>query len=363
MPSVLPNLILPDPDFSWDSKCECVVGLRPARDKTFRLEAEFSGSKLIVHNYGHGGGGITLSWGCAVQVSKLAGQLSTPQIGKKVAVLGAGVMGLTCAQLLTHAGYLVTVYAEKLKNITSDVAGGQWAPSEVKVGSSVAEKLRFQSILKDSHDKFVTLGYTYGVSVRKNYSSKRIKNFDLVPETLVPRSQIASMPFLHMQNKKGWVYETLLVEPPIFLKRLRDELVALNVRFVKVLIKSVGEIQNENIIINCTGLGARTFFRDKSVFPIRGQLALLKSQPMLDYLYSDGSTYVFPRLDHLVVGGSWMPYDYNEVPNPVMCQQILANAKKVFEGNKILIRDRFQWMNPENWNVAKIQDKVIDVKV
>jgi len=50
------------------------VGLRPAR-ATVRLEAEpGDGGPLIVHNYGHGGGGITLSWGCAREAAALAAE-------------------------------------------------------------------------------------------------------------------------------------------------------------------------------------------------------------------------------------------------------------------------------------------------
>jgi D-amino-acid oxidase len=49
------------------------VGLRPARPAV-RLEAEpgDGGGPLIVHNYGHGGAGITLSWGCAREAASLA---------------------------------------------------------------------------------------------------------------------------------------------------------------------------------------------------------------------------------------------------------------------------------------------------
>jgi D-amino-acid oxidase len=47
------------------------VGLRPARPQV-RLEAEVIGEARVVHNYGHGGGGVTLSWGCARDVAKLA---------------------------------------------------------------------------------------------------------------------------------------------------------------------------------------------------------------------------------------------------------------------------------------------------
>lgn len=47
------------------------VGLRPCRDSV-RLEAESLGDRLVIHNYGHGGAGVTLSWGCAEEVRELA---------------------------------------------------------------------------------------------------------------------------------------------------------------------------------------------------------------------------------------------------------------------------------------------------
>ncbi|HUR97056.1 MAG TPA: FAD-dependent oxidoreductase, partial [Pyrinomonadaceae bacterium] len=48
-----------------------VVGLRPFRPEGYLVEAQRVGTKLLVHNYGHGGGGITLSWGTASQAVDL----------------------------------------------------------------------------------------------------------------------------------------------------------------------------------------------------------------------------------------------------------------------------------------------------
>jgi D-amino-acid oxidase len=48
------------------------VGLRPSRTEV-RLEKEHVGDKVVVHNYGHGGAGVTLSWGCADEVARLMG--------------------------------------------------------------------------------------------------------------------------------------------------------------------------------------------------------------------------------------------------------------------------------------------------
>ncbi|MEM7160361.1 MAG: FAD-dependent oxidoreductase [Myxococcota bacterium] len=49
---------------------DVVVGLRPARP-SIRVETEARGQGLIVHNYGHGGAGVTLSWGCAEEAVRL----------------------------------------------------------------------------------------------------------------------------------------------------------------------------------------------------------------------------------------------------------------------------------------------------
>jgi glycine/D-amino acid oxidase-like deaminating enzyme len=72
-----------------------VAGLRPYRRSGFVVRAEALGEKRLVHNYGHGGGGITLSWGS----SKLATELGLRGHSGPVAVIGSGVMGLSTARL------------------------------------------------------------------------------------------------------------------------------------------------------------------------------------------------------------------------------------------------------------------------
>ncbi len=56
-----------DPRLADAARRTDVVGLRPGR-ATIRLEGEAHGDLWVVHNYGHGGAGVTLSWGCAAEV-------------------------------------------------------------------------------------------------------------------------------------------------------------------------------------------------------------------------------------------------------------------------------------------------------
>src|SRR5918994_1793517 len=85
-----------------------VAGLRPYRASGFVVRREPLGDKALVHNYGHGGAGITLSWG----TSKLATNLGLAGHSGPVAVIGSGVMGLTTARLVHEAGFPVTIYAK-----------------------------------------------------------------------------------------------------------------------------------------------------------------------------------------------------------------------------------------------------------
>src|SRR3984957_16933067 len=111
-----------------DREIRAVVGLRPFRPSGFRVAKEMVGNTAVVHNYGHGGGGITLSWG----LSKLAVDLGLPGHVGPVAVLGCGAVGLATARLVQEAGFDVTIYAKALPpETTSNIAGGQWLPVSV----------------------------------------------------------------------------------------------------------------------------------------------------------------------------------------------------------------------------------------
>ncbi|MCH1927950.1 FAD-dependent oxidoreductase, partial [Shewanella sp. C31] len=80
------------------------VCLRPFRAAGPRLDAETVGDKLVVHNYGHGGSGWSLSWGSAREVVPKA--LSTGE--RDIAVIGCGALGLAAAITAQRMGANVT---------------------------------------------------------------------------------------------------------------------------------------------------------------------------------------------------------------------------------------------------------------
>src|SRR5579862_8960538 len=112
------------------------VCLRPFRAAGPRLEVERVGDKTVVHNYGHGGSGWSLSWGS----SSLAVEKAMALGEREVAVIGCGALGLTSATLLQQAGAKVTIYArERPPEVRSSRATGSWTPdSRIALNNAVA---------------------------------------------------------------------------------------------------------------------------------------------------------------------------------------------------------------------------------
>ncbi len=118
-------------DVSPDRVIRTVVGLRPYRPSGFRVEREeLGGGRILVHNYGHGGGGVSLSWGTAwLAVEELLEGGPPPA---RAAVIGCGAVGLATARLLQQRGVATTIYAkDPPPRTTSNVACAQWGPYSV----------------------------------------------------------------------------------------------------------------------------------------------------------------------------------------------------------------------------------------
>ena len=89
-------LVLPPVKASWDRIVRTTVGLRPHRDAGFVLKTDKLDDRLLIHNYGHGGAGMSLAWGTGL----MAAEFATAHQARQAAVIGCGSVGLTSARQL-----------------------------------------------------------------------------------------------------------------------------------------------------------------------------------------------------------------------------------------------------------------------
>jgi glycine/D-amino acid oxidase-like deaminating enzyme len=76
-------------------------------------------------------------------------------------------------------------------------------------------------------------------------------------------------------------------------------------------------------------MGAGILWRDARMVPIKGQLAMLPAQPRLHYLYGQNG-YLFPRTDHVVVGGTFEEGVDDETADPAVCRSLVDHVAALF---------------------------------
>lgn len=309
-----------------------VAGLRPFRHGSPRLEVERRGDKVVAHNYGHGGSGITMAWGSAAEiVDMLEPHLAAEQ---RVAVLGAGIAGLCTASLLTDRGHSVTIFARDFPpHTTSNVAGGLWAPTHVGLGQQPQEALRHERILRRSWHMFRELdSQLYGIEeVPLFETDDRRHPLDSMPEGLTdPPKRLQRMPFPGRQPG-GLVSKTLLVQTSRFLKTLLERLKDRGVAFVPRTLEGPQDIAtlDEPVLVNCLGLGSRQVAPDPDVLPIRGQLVLLDPAPR-PFFMDHALGYIISRRDVLILGGTFEEGVADPNYEIATCREILNSHRKIF---------------------------------
>ena len=313
-----------------------IVGLRPYRNEGYRVEAERIGSRLLIHNYGHGGAGITLSWGTASQAVELLKGYQFPTARRaakpsqrRFAVIGCGVNGLSTARMLQRRYQdgpgTVTIYARDLPpETTSNIAAGYWSPVSLFDHDTVSATWmeQFRAAARISNRAYqILVGPEYGVRWLDIFTHHRTEvslqgelpgGDELYPNRMIHRdpANYFGVPIVRQ-------FSSMMIEPPIYLRALLRDFYTAGGTVVVKEFRDRQEVMrlSEPVIFNCSGLGARTLFGDEKLIPARGQLEVLMPQPEIDYGYI-GPGHMFPRSDGIILGGTFDPNDWSLAVNP-----------------------------------------------
>jgi D-amino-acid oxidase len=300
------------------------VCTRPFRAAGPRIEAERLGDKIVLHNYGHGGSGWSLSWGSAqVAVTKAQENL---QGKSSLAVIGCGAIGLTSAITAQRAGLHVTIYAkERPPFVRSSRATGTWTPdSRVALTSAVTPAFGdlWETMARRSlamHESF--LG-TSGTPVEWQDAYK-LDNPPAAPRPERPESATHHIfDDLHGRIRDvlpSWREVDASLAPFRTREVSRGEQLMFNIadysrQLLNDFLTAGGQIETREfhspadlaalaqpVILNCTGYAARQLFADESIIPIRGQIGWLVAQPEVRYNLYYQDLIIVSRRDGIVV--------------------------------------------------------------
>jgi D-amino-acid oxidase len=313
------------------------VCLRPFRAAGPRLEVERIADQTVVHNYGHGGSGWSLSWGS----SSIAVEKAMAASGgdRDVAVIGCGALGLTSAILLQRAGAKVTIYAkERPPEVRSARATGSWTPdSRVALASKVSPDFPalWEKMCRYSFHTYESYLGMAGNPVEwiDRYSlwddetdngpgnGQREAGLDFARyqnrvADLTPRSQELApgshpFPTKHATRNSGLTFNIAG-----YSRQLVTDFLVEGGKIERVEFHAPSELARlpQKTIINATGYGARALWRDESIVPVRGQIAWLIPQPEVNYGFQYKNVYVLARRDGIVVqdGGKGEMEGYND---------------------------------------------------
>jgi glycine/D-amino acid oxidase-like deaminating enzyme len=305
------------------------------------VRAESLGDKLLVHNYGHGGGGVTLSWGTAHLAADLVSESGK---SGSVAVIGCGVIGLATARTLQRRGFDVTIYSKDMPPATtSNIAGASWSPTMVidPANRTAAWVAQFDRAAHVAHRSFQLLvGDEYGVRWREQYflsddppGGGGSWDHEMLKD-LFPDSRELGRGEHPFPAKYVFVDNMMFIEPSVYLNTLLRDFYVAGGRVRRVTYAEPRQLTalSEPIIVNCTGLGSRELFGDRELTPIKGQLTALLPQPEVDYAMVTGGLYMFPRRDGIMLGGTFERGVETMEPDPEAEQRILSGHQAIFNG-------------------------------
>lgn len=342
---------LPPVNASWNRIIRTTVGLRPHRDTGFVLKTEKLDDKTLIHNYGHGGAGMSLSWG----TGSIAADMAMQDQGRRAAVIGCGAVGLTTARELQRRGFDVTIYAMAVPpDVTSSMSLAGFTPTAglVEPDRRTPEwDAQFREAAGIAYRRLQLLvGRSYGVSWLDQYApNEEIRPPQTNPDRpsletgLVTDQQILQPGEHPFPTKYAIRRATLRIEPAIYLDALMRDFVTFGGHIVIRKFDTPRDLMalQDPVIANCSGLGSHDLFGDKELVPLKGQLTVLVPQSEVNYRTLGGvnlpptpgiGIHMMPRADGIALGGTSQRGVWTMEPDEAERKRIVDAHIELFSG-------------------------------
>ena len=265
-------------------------------------------------------------------------------MAERIAIIGAGVSGLTCGVLFAERGYRTAIFAKDTgQQTTSGAAAAVWFPYDVEPAEKVIPlALRTFDVLAD-----LTHVPESGVSMIELRQFSRTGELQ-IPDWAIPlgaqRLSSVATGLWPVQNcaqrgaysfKSGFLLPVPLMDTTIYLDYLAARFlkaggeVHANVRFEKL-----EDVDTKfDLVINCAGIGARELAHDPDLEPHRGQVAIVPTITGLPCaIVCDDAPlmYAIPRRKDCVFGGTNELSD-NLAADPATTSRIVAECSSVLK--------------------------------
>ena len=272
----------------------------------------------------------------------------------KLAVVGAGVIGLSSAYHLAEKfgdTVSVTVIAEKFTpHTTSDKAGAILIPGDnANPGAGTDVDVRTRQWTADTFQRFNAL---YRSEVAGEIQLCLVAGYELKNEKDFPdpwwkelvfgfRSLPSTSPELQMLNipqscQTVWAFSTYLVDCRQYLPWIMREFVKRGGTTEHRRLSGLDELNDYDIIINCSGLGAEQLVGDREVRPVRAQAVSVRAPWIRHFIVAEKKgeemTHVLPRPNDVLLGGISQDGNWDETVDPTISEAIVSRCAALLPG-------------------------------
>lgn len=251
---------------------------------------------------------------------------------ERLGVVGAGIIGLSTAVLAQQRGHAVTLYTDiPALETTSAKAAASFKPHEVVLNELA------QTMLVRAWDHFDRLssepGRQCGVWRHTHWEASSAPLADQPYLSVVENLETFEGPNVPGGYAYGRRYTTFFMDMAVYLPWLASqfmrnggEMVLLPRRFE--CLTELGQLPHQ-VIFNCTGYGSRRLCDDTSVYPIKGQVAIVGPQPQLDWSISADGFYVYPRSTDTVIGGTAERHVDTETNDQIALSMLMRANRRI----------------------------------